>query len=151
MQVIHEATMDDLEEVVILFDQYRIFYGQESDMDNARIFITDKIRYKESVLMLAKETGEGELVGFMQMYPSFSSVSMKKLWILNDLFVIDKYRRKGVAQSLLDEAANYARKTNAKGLELSTAINNDVAQRLYERNGYEKDEVYVHYELEVEV
>lgn len=147
MQVIHEATMDDLEEVVILFDQYRIFYGQEGDMDNARNFIAARIKHMESVILLAKV--EGENAGFAQMYPSFSSVSMKKLWILNDLFVIDKYRRKGVAQSLLDEAANYARKTNAKGLELSTAINNDIAQRLYERNGYEKDEVYVHYGLEV--
>lgn len=147
MQVINEATMDDLEEVVILFDQYRIFYGQESDRDNARIFIADRIEHNESVILLTKV--EGENAGFIQMYPSFSSVSMKKLWILNDLFVIDKYRRKGVAQSLLDEAAKYARKTNAKGIELSTAINNDIAQRLYERNGYEKDEVYVHYELEV--
>lgn len=149
MQVINEATINDLEEVVVLFDQYRIFYGQDSDKDNARIFISDRFEHNESVILLARDTAEGELVGFIQMYPSFSSVSMKKLWILNDLFVIDKYRRKGVAQSLLDEAAKYARRTNAKGLELSTAIDNVIAQRLYERNGYEKDELYVHYELEV--
>ena len=149
MHVIIQATMKDLEEVVVLFDQYRTFYGQESDTNQARTFISSKFENNESVIMLARDTIDDESIGFIQMYPSFSSVSMRKIWILNDLFVIEKYRRQGVAQSLLDEAAHYARKTKAKGIELSTASNNVNAQRLYELNGYEKDEVYVHYGLEI--
>ena len=149
MHTIAQAKIEDLEEVVVLFDQYRIFYGQNSDLNNARIFISDKLEHKESVILLVKDKVEGNAVGFAQMYPSFSSISMKKMWILNDLFVIEKYRRQGIAQSLLDEAANVARITKAKGIELSTASDNVNAQRLYERNGYKQDEVYYHYSLEV--
>ncbi|CAI6029673.1 hypothetical protein COHCIP112018_00649 [Cohnella sp. JJ-181] len=72
---------------------------------------------------------------------------MKHLWILNDLFVHNLYRRGGVAGELLEEARRYAEATGAKGLTLSTAADNAAAQRLYERAGYEKDEVYFHYEL----
>jgi len=149
MHTITQATIEQLEEVTLLFDQYRIFYGQATDMVNARIFISDKLEHNESVILLAREREEGKAVGFAQMYPSFSSISMKKMWILNDLFVIEKYRRQGIAQSLLDAATNVARTTKAKGIELATASDNIQAQRLYERNGYIQDEVYYHYFLEV--
>jgi ribosomal protein S18 acetylase RimI-like enzyme len=149
MHVIIEATIEDLEDAILLFDQYRVFYGQDSDLINARIFISDKFVNNESVILLARDTSDGKPIGFVQMYPSFSSVSMKKLWILNDLFVIEKYRRQGVAQSLLNEAANVASRTKTKGIELSTASDNVNAQRLYKRNGYLKDETYFHYGLEI--
>jgi len=149
MHTIVQATKEDMEEVIILFDQYRIFYGQDSDTINARIYITDRFDNNDSVILLARDTAEGDPIGFVQLYPSFSSISMRKMWILNDLFVIEKYRRQGVAQSLLDAATNVARITKAKGIELSTASDNVNAQRLYERNGFSRDEVYYHYSLEV--
>ncbi|OAB43794.1 acetyltransferase [Paenibacillus glacialis] len=144
-----QATIEDMEEVILLFDQYRIFYGQDSDTINARIFISDRFDNNDSVILLARDTTEGAPIGFVQMYPSFSSISMRKIWILNDLFVIEKYRRQGVAQSLLDAATNVARITKAKGIELSTASDNVNAQRLYERNGFRRDEVYYYYSLEM--
>ena len=89
----------------------------------------------------------GTAVGFTQLYPSFSSISMKRSWILNDLYVVEDYRRRGVAQLLLESAKGYAKQVKSKGLGLSTANNNLNAQRIYERNGYKQDEEFIHYYL----
>ncbi|MDF2958823.1 MAG: hypothetical protein K0S39_558 [Paenibacillus sp.] len=89
------------------------------------------------------------ITGFTQLYPVFSSISMKRSLILNDLFVKEEYRKQGIAQLLLDEAKNYAKQMNAKGLELCTAIDNERARRLYERNGFVQDQEFFHYFLSV--
>ena len=96
-------------------------------------------------MFLALEGTEG--LGFAQLYPSFSSVSMKRLWILNDLFVAPEARRRGVAAALLEEARRLAVETRAEGLELATATENLPAQRLYERLGWERDDAFHHYFL----
>jgi ribosomal protein S18 acetylase RimI-like enzyme len=70
---------------------------------------------------------------------------MQRLWILNDLFVAEESRRRGVARMLLEAAHDYAVHTGAKGIELSTAANNAKAQALYESFGFRKDEEYFHY------
>ena len=86
-------------------------------------------------------------LGFTQMYPSFSSVSMQRNWILNDLFVIPEKRKQGVATALLEKAKEFAMETKAKGLRLSTGMDNHLAQRFYERLGYKRDEAFYHYYL----
>lgn len=96
-------------------------------------------------MFLAIEGTEG--LGFAQLYPSFSSVSMKRLWILNDLFVAPASRRRGVAAALLEETRRLAVETRAKGLELATATENLSAQRLYENLGWKRDDAFRHYSL----
>lgn len=145
--VVQQATIENLEELAYLFNEYRIFYKQESDVERAKTFLFDRLELKESVIFLAKEVESSNALGFTQLYPSFSSVSMKRLWILNDLFVLDEYRGRGVAQLLLDVARDYAIQSKAKGIELATAIDNVKAQRLYERNRYIKDNEFFHYFL----
>ena len=130
---------------VPLFDGYRRFYGQPRDPEGARGFLQERTARGESALFLALEGTEG--LGFAQLYPSFSSVSMKRLWILNDLFVAPEARRRGVAAALLEEARRLAVETRAKGLELATATENLPAQRLYERLGWERDDAFHHYFL----
>ena len=85
------------------------------------------------------------VVGFTQLYPSFSSVSMKRLWVLNDLFVTPDARTSGAGRALLERAERWAAETGAKGLTLSTQIANVTAQRLYEACGWTKDDEFVHY------
>ena len=92
---------------------------------------------------------EGGPVGFTQLFPSFSSVSLKRLWILNDLFVTPNARRAGVAKALLERARQYALDTRAKALVLSTEVDNKSAQRLYEALGWRRDETFYTYGLEV--
>ncbi|MCR8845623.1 GNAT family N-acetyltransferase [Paenibacillus sp. SC116] len=145
----YQATIQDLEAVAEIFDQYRIFYGQQSDVTQARAFLFDRFEHRESIIFIVRDKSTRAIAGFTQLYPVFSSISMERSLILNDLYVGESYRRQGIAQLLLDEAKQYAQSIKAKGLELSTAIDNKQAQRLYERNGYGRDEDFYHYYLSV--
>lgn len=142
---IHKATMKDLEGITTLFNNYRMFYKQESNIEGAKAFVQDRIAQNESVIFVAVQNGE--YVGFTQLYPSFSSVSMNRLWILNDLFVQESNRGTGVGKSLLEAAKQFASENGAKGLNLQTETNNISAQRLYAKNGYIRDNQHFHYEL----
>ena len=118
-----------------LFDAYRQFYGQEPDLPGARRFLEARLLAGDSVVFVAFDaTGTG--VGFVQLYPSFSSVAMKPIWILNDLFVAPQRRRAGVARTLLVAACELARSTGAVRLRLSTARDNEAAKALYLASGY---------------
>jgi GNAT superfamily N-acetyltransferase len=139
------AHIDDLEEVTRLFDRYRMFYAQVSDLDAARQFIQMRFQQGDSTIFIALDELRG--VGFTQLYPSFSSVSMKRLWILNDLFVEETARRQGIGAQLMQAAESFARQTGAVRIALSTQITNQSAQSLYESRGYVKDEVFYHYSL----
>ncbi|MED4040715.1 GNAT family N-acetyltransferase [Niallia taxi] len=143
--IIFQATMEDLDGVANLFNLYRTFYQQESDLEGAKNYIKERINKEESVIFVAKD--EQNYLGFTQLYPTFSSISMKRAWILNDLYVDAQARKQGVGELLLHKAKEYAIETGAKSLSLSTAPDNHTAQRLYEKNGYVKDYTFYHYEL----
>ncbi len=140
------AGREELDDLVPLFDGYRQFYAQRSDVAAARAFLGDRIDRDESVIYLAY-TNPREAAGFTQLYPSFSSVSLKQLWILNDLFVRSDVRRGGVGRALLERARQHAVETGAKGLILSTAGTNKSAQTLYESCGWQRDDEFLHYHL----
>jgi GNAT superfamily N-acetyltransferase len=140
------AASKDLDDLVPLFDGYRQFYGQRSDEAAARAYLGERMKRGESVIYLAY-TGPGDAAGFTQLYPSFSSVSLKPLWILNDLFVRSDIRRGGVGRALLERARQHAAETGAKGLILSTAVTNKPAQTLYESCGWQRDDEFMHYHL----
>lgn len=142
-----QATINDLDETAELFDQYRIFYGCKPDPEGARAFLFDRFRNLESVIFIAEDT-TGKAVGFTQLYPSFSSVSMKKVYILNDLFVSEKQRRNKAGSSLIKAALEYAKTMGAARVTLTTEISNTAAQSLYEKCGFRFDEgnkVYHHF------
>ena len=137
------ADRDDLDALVPLFDAYRRFYGRSTDVDGARAFLADRLARSESVIFIAL-TGT-TVVGFTQLYPSFSSVSMQRRWILNDLFVAPGARKAGAGRLLLERAEQWAAETGAKGLALSTQRTNLTAQRLYEACGWTKDDEFINY------
>ncbi|WP_242221619.1 GNAT family N-acetyltransferase [Bacillus cereus group sp. BfR-BA-01380] len=142
---IYQATMEDLQGVASLFNEYRMFYRQDFNIEKAEQFLRERLERKESIIFVAVE--DGKYVGFTQLYPSFSSISMKRLWILNDLFVQKEARGTGVGKELLAKAKQFAVETGAKGLKLQTEVDNATAQRLYVGNGYIRDDRYFHYEL----
>lgn len=144
---IKQATIYDLDDITPIFDQYRVFYKQESDLDGAKQFLFEKLEHRESVIFMAKDLDDGQVVGFTQLYPIFSSISMQRAWILNDLYVIEGIRSQGVARGLMNQARDYAIATRAKGIQLSTALDNVRAQKLYESLNYERDVEYYHYYL----
>jgi GNAT superfamily N-acetyltransferase len=144
MQIIL-AQLDHLEAVARLFNQYRMFYQQPSNPAGATQFLQERLQKNDSTIFLAEENGS--MIGFTQLYPSFSSVSMKPIWILNDLFVAEDYRKQGVAQQLMTTAEAFARETGAIRMTLSTQISNAVARSLYESRGYVRDDEFHHYTL----
>lgn len=141
IKVIH-ATEANLEEIVPLFDQYRVFYKQESDAMGAWNFLADRLNKKESIIFLAYF--EGQPVGFTQLYPMFSSVSMQRSYVLNDLYVKASFRKKQIGETLLNRAKEFCISKQAKGLTLETTIDNP-AQKLYEKLNWEKDVDCFHY------
>jgi len=122
-----------------LFDQYRTFYQQESDIELARNYIQARLDTNESVIFVALNDNS-VAIGFTQLYPNYSSVRAVKNWTLNDLYVEKDYRKQGVGKELIMAALNFAKENNAKFVELSTAIDNYTAQSLYEQIGFEKQD-----------
>ena len=140
---IRRGTVLDLPRVVELFDAYRQFYGLAPDPDGERAFLRERLQAGDSVVLIAER--DRRFLGFAQLYPSFSSTSMKRLWILNDLFVAPAHRRGGVGRALLAAAEDYARATVSTGLVLATQRTNATAKALYEANGWKQDEGFDHY------
>src|SRR5438067_13183988 len=93
------AELGDVERLVPLFDAYRRFYRERSDPDGARAFLTDRLTRGESVIFLA--IVDGAAAGFTQLYPSFSFVSMQRVWFHIDLFLGTGVCRGGVARASL--------------------------------------------------
>ena len=142
-----KATSKEIEMLTPLFDKYRVFYEQESDVKAAQKFLIDRFENNDSIIFMAiSQQGSG--IGFTQLYPSFSSVSMKRLYILNDLFVVKNERGQGIAESLLEHAKNYAQNQHSVGLALETARNNP-ARNLYERLGWKNNTDVIHYSLKL--
>lgn len=125
-----------------LLDAYRVFYKQDSDTAAATQFLKERFQKNESVLFLSL-IGD-EPTGFVQLFPSFSTVSLQPVFILNDLYVGKAHREMGIGEALLRTAQEYCQMKGFKGLALETAIDNP-AQALYERLGWEKDVHCFHY------
>ncbi len=140
------ANQEHLSDVAGLFDEYRQFYGQSSDIDAATLFISARLEQAESTIFLAL-TEDVKAAGFAQLYPSFTSVSMRAIWILNDLFVSPELRGNGVGKALLNEVQGFALNTKAAMVKLATAVDNRVAQQLYVSMGYTKITQFDHYTL----
>ena len=130
-----------------LFDAYRRFYGQASDLAAAERFLAERVARDESAIFLACDGALG--AGFMQLYPAFTSVGLARIWILNDLFVAPEARGRGIARTLLETARRHARATGARRVDLATAVTNARAQAVYEKFGFERNEGFRQYSLRV--
>ncbi|MEM1041815.1 MAG: GNAT family N-acetyltransferase [Bacteroidota bacterium] len=147
---VRRAAATDLDALAVLFDGYRRFYRQPSDLAGARRFLAERFEHGDSVIFVAALLDGAGLAGFTQLYPFFSSVRMRRVWILNDLFVAKDARRLGVAQALMDAAHAFAAETGAASVELATERTNTSAQALYDALGYERDDAFWHYALTLE-
>lgn len=146
MQV-RQGTISDLDYLVPLFDSYRIFYGHHSDRALARSFLLDRFRHLQSVIFIA--SSRDTAVGFAQLFPSFSSGSAARTFILNDLFVAPEARGRGAGKALLAAAADYGKAVGAVRLALATAQDNLAAQSLYESAGWLRVTSFVSYNLQL--
>ena len=133
-----QAHIEHVDKIVDLYGGYRVFYGREKDVEKEKTFIKQRIENNESVIFLAVDD-DGSAMGFIQLYPLFSSVAMRRIWLLNDLYVDKEYRKRGVASALLDRAIEFGKSTGALNVFLETGMENKEAQKLYEKQGWEQD------------
>jgi GNAT superfamily N-acetyltransferase len=143
---IERAELRHIDEIAPLFDAYRRFYGCADD-PRARSFLIERLARHESVVFVARL--QGAAIGFTQLYPCFASVSLARMFVLYDLFVAPQARRHGAAAALLRAGVDYAAGEGASQLMLQTGIANLPAQRLYEREGWVRDNDFYVYEFHV--
>ncbi len=146
IEIVH-ALPNHIDEVAPLFDAYRVWCGEDSDLGGAHHFINQRLSASESEIFFARRREQP--VAFTQLYPVFSSVSMGRVWILNDLYVGESVRRQGVGTILLEAAAEFARALGAIRLELETEQTNTAAQAAYEALGWQKNSKFFHYLLKL--
>lgn len=142
---IRQASVSDLDPLVPLFDGYRQFYRQASEPDRIRTFLLDRFEHNQSVIFVAVK--DGTAVGFTQLYPSFSSGALARIFILNDLFVSPDARLLGIGTALLQAAAEFGRRVGALRLVLSTEVTNMPAQSLYEKLGWKRNTEFCSYQI----
>jgi GNAT superfamily N-acetyltransferase len=144
MHTIKKATLAELETLSYLFDWYRVFYEYPSDLEGASAFLKARIMNSDSEIFIANAE-DGTMTGFVQLYPLFSSTRMKRLWLLNDLFVLPGYRGQGVSKGLIERAKELCRTTSAAGLILETAKSNTIGNKLYPTTGFKLDTDHNYY------
>src|SRR5437868_4723419 len=125
--LIRKATLTDLESLSLLFDAYRQFYRKLTDVEGAKNFLEERMKKEESVIFVAEENS---LAGFAQLYPLFSSTRMKRMWLLNDLFVHPDWRGKGISKLLIEKCFELAKETKAAGVMLETEKTNIIGNQL---------------------
>jgi ribosomal protein S18 acetylase RimI-like enzyme len=143
-----KAKNKDLDFLTELFDSYRVFYRNKTDIGNAKMFLEERISRNDSEIFVAENT-EQKLIGFVQLYPLFSSTRMEKLWLLNDLFVNPEYRGKGISIGLINRAKELVKESNACGMFLETEKSNFIGNKLYPKTGFELNEGSNYYQWNV--
>ena len=141
---IREAKKSDLDQLSILFDAYRMFYGKESNIDISKNFLESRLSNKDSEVFICEFNNI--LIGFVQLYPLFSSTRVSKYWLLNDLFIDSKYRGKGYSKLLIEKAKELVKDSNACGMMLETEKSNKIGNNLYPKTGFEKNDSSNFYE-----
>ena len=145
--IVRSASQSDLEGLTILFDQYRQFYQCAPDLAAARNWLKENIEQGRSAIFVA-DSG-GTLLCFTQLYPALCSVDLVDYFVLYDLFVVEAARRQGIARALMNAASDWAKAHGAARLDLETARDNIPGQALYKDLGYELDEVFLKFSLDL--
>ncbi|MBY0425783.1 MAG: GNAT family N-acetyltransferase [Cytophagales bacterium] len=143
---IRKASLSDLHHLVPLFDAFRQCYEKPSDLTASTNYLAERLKNDESVIFMAVENDE--ITGFAQLYPTFSSISLKKYWMLNDLYVSPSFRKQGIAKLLINRTKQMAKDTDSMGIIIETRITNNSANYLYDSVGFQKDGEHLFYFLE---
>ena len=142
---VEQLTNDDLSDLVSLFDAYRVFYKQRSDLEASRNYLEGQIAAAQTRFFLARNVADRSALGFVHLIPSSNTTAMLPIWYLEDLYVDPAARRRGVAESLMREAERFARSTGAERLTLATAHDNHAAQSLYRKMGYRQEDHFLYF------
>lgn len=146
MQIrISNAVIGDANSIALLFNQYRMFYKLPTNNFASKQFIQERFKLQDSIIMVAKL--QKEVIAFAQIYPSLSSVAMKPIWVINDLFVDENFRKLGAATKILESIERQAIENNIFSIKLATEKNNKAAKKLYELMGFKLNDRFDNYTL----
>ena len=148
--MIRKATIQDLDQLTNLFDQYAVFYKNPSNYDKHFAYLKERLENNEATVFVATDQEKEEkLIGFTLIYVTFSSLALNKILILNDIFVDSSARKKGIGEKLILETVEFAKEIGARDIRLRTAKNNTVAQGLYHKMGFVREDFLYSYDLAV--
>jgi len=145
--LIERCSLETLPKLSHIFDDYRVHFEQESDLEASANFLRDRIENSQAVIFAAIDEQTRDIMGFTLLYPMYSSLKVKSTWTLNDMFIVEKYRKFGVATRLLETVKAFGVETDAQWVNLKTGTENLKAQALYEKFGFKKDEECIYYYL----
>jgi GNAT superfamily N-acetyltransferase len=140
---IRQATIQDLPGIVPIFDSYREYFNQQKDPVLVERFLFEKFEHRESVIFIAQQ--QDKVIGFAQLYPLFSSLSLQRVWLLNDFFIAEEFRGGGVGTQLFASVKEFTLLTKSKGIELSVEHTNKKAWTFWEKQGFKQDEEFRYY------
>lgn len=144
---VFQAQPQDVDKILPLFVSYREFYSMESNIITAKNYLLNRIKLNESIVFYAMD--DNEVLGFTQLYPSFCSIELKRVWLLHDIFVATEHRSKGVAKRLIQRVEQLAKETNSAFITLNTGVTNIKAQSVYESNGFIRDRDFYIYNMTI--
>jgi ribosomal protein S18 acetylase RimI-like enzyme len=148
--MIRKATLQDLDQLTNLFDQYIVFYKKPSNIEKHKSYLKDRIENNEAIIYLAfDENNPEKAIGFTLIYVTFSSLVLNKILILNDLYVDSNVRKNGVGEKLISQTIELAKELGSNLIRLRTAKSNTVAQGLYNKMGFVREDYLYSYDLTV--
>lgn len=146
--LIKHCQLNDLPKLSLIFDEYRVHFEQESNLEASTKFLRARIEKNQAVIFAAIDQDSDDIMGFTLLYPMYSSLKVNSTWTLNDMYITEKYRKFGVATRLLEEVKTFGTETGAEWITLKTGVGNNKAQALYEKFGFKKDEGCHYYYLQ---
>jgi len=148
--MIRKATIQDLDQLTPLFDQYLVFYKKTSNYEKHKLYLKERMENNEAIIFMAFDDEIKEkAIGFTLIYPTFSSILLSKILILNDLYVDSTIRNNGTGEKLILKTIELAKELGVKLVRLRTAKNNVIAQGLYHKMGFVRDDLVYTYDLAV--
>jgi ribosomal protein S18 acetylase RimI-like enzyme len=142
-----KCTEEHLVSLVDIFEDYRQFCGFERSKNETKAFLKKLICNGESTIFVAIDSEKNSVMGFVNLYPCYSSLALQRLWILNDLGVASSYRGRGVSKALIQRVQEFAQETNAIRIELKTELKNTTARSLYKSMNFTVDSDNVYYRV----
>lgn len=92
---------------------------------------------------------ESEAVGFISFYETYATMDARVTMYIEDLFILDEYRHKGIGKALVSGCLDIAKKKNYSRVDLLSF--GEGPRKFYEKIGAEWKDHNYHYRLSEDI